>query len=1087
MKSEKMMSNLRKLQLFMSLPSWARSGAIFLFTAFLMFPTSFPAFADETIVDDFEDVSDWKANTAPDTNLDIAQDQGRDGMAMRLDFDFRGNRGFVIARKQLSMPLPENYAFTFYVRGNAPPNILEFKLIDPSGQNVWRAVQPHFQASDEWQKVTIKARHIHFAWGASSEPLREVGAIEFALATGEGGKGSLWIDGLAFEEQEVTDLFVLPIQVRSSTSVEGRTAEMAVDGYPTSSWKSGSVAEDQWYMIDFQKPTEFGGLIIDWDPVDYAEAYGVEISDDAQEWEEVYTVDFNNGGRDYVYLPDMDLRYIRLNLRKSSRGEGYGIRSITVQPYHFSSSLSRFFEAIAQNSPPGAFPRYFLGEQSYWTVVGVAGDTKKALINQDGMVEVDRETFSIEPFLYVGGELLTWHDVEASQHLSEGYLPIPSVEWRSGPIRLRVTALAAGEPGHSVLLLKYAITNEGPEKQIGSLFLALRPFQVTPPWQSLNITGGPAVIRDIAFDGTSVWVNDEKRVMSLTAPSGFGAARFSEGTITDFLQSGNLPGKVSVSDTFAKASGALEYRLEFDPGSTREVVVMVPLHSSRQTDLPTLSRDGQDELAEGEAIRLWNKSYDQTAERWRILLNRVSFDLPASARELIDVVRANLAYILINADGPALQPGPRAYERSWIRDGAFTSAALLRMGFPEEVRAYARWYATYQYPDGKIPCCVDRLGADSVPENDSNGQWLYTLAQYYRFSRDIGFLSEMWPSILKTVAYIEVLRNQRLTPEYELPENIVFRGLVPESISHEGYSSRPVHSYWDNLFVLLGLKEAAYMAQALGETEHAARFRELSEEFRSDLYTSVRHSMAMHGIDFFPGAAELGDFDFTATTIAVDPVGELRHLALEPFNRALEMYLENFDRRNNEEAPAGNYTPYEIRIVGTLIRLGMQSRAHELLQYFLTGQRPAAWNHWAEIVWHDYNDPRFIGDMPHTWIGAEFIRAIRSLFAYERLSDQSLVVAPGVPEAWVRSPEGVQIKRFPTYHGTLNYSLRLVDDGHVRLDMSGDIVVPPGGIVVISPRDAPLRNVTVNGTPVDTSTASEVTVKEFPAQVVLAY
>ncbi len=1081
------MLHLWRFRLLVAACSRMRRVIVYLFGVTLLLATSFSALANETIVDNFENVSGWKANTAPETSLDIALDQGRDGMAMRLDFDFHGNRGFIIARKEFSMPLPDNYAFTFYVRGNAPSNILEFKLIDPSGQNVWRAVRPDFEVSDEWQKVTIKARHIHFAWGASSEPLREVGAIEFALATGEGGKGSLWIDGLAFEEQEVTDLFVLPIQVRSSTSVEGRTAEMAVDGYPTSSWKSGSVAEDQWYMIDFQKPTEFGGLIIDWDPVDYAEAYGVEISDDAQEWEEVYTVDFNNGGRDYVYLPDMDARYIRLNLRKSSRGEGYGIRSLTVQPYQFSSSPSRFFEAIAQDSPLGAFPRYFLGEQSYWTVVGVAGDSKTALINQDGAVEVDRESFSIEPFLYVGGDLLTWYDVETSQYLSEGYLPIPSVEWRSGPIRLRVTALAAGEPGRSVLLLKYTVTNEGPEKQIGSLFLALRPFQVTPPWQALNITGGPTDIRDLAVEGTSVWVNDEKRVVSLTTPSGFGAARFSEGRITEFLQNGRVPEQGSVSDTFAKASGALEYRLEFAPGSTQEVVIMVPFHSVRQADLPALSRDGEGEVAHGEAMRLWNEAYGQTAERWRTMLNRVSFDLPAPADGLIDVLRTNLAYILINADGPALQPGPRAYERSWIRDGAFTSAALLRMGFLEEVRAYAQWYQTYQRPDGKIPCCVDRHGADSVPENDSNGQWLYTVSQYYRFSRDIGFLSEMWPSIVKAVEYIDILRNQRLTAEYESPENIVFRGLVPESISHEGYSSRPVHSYWDGLFVLLGLKEAAYMAQALGETEHAARFLKLSEDFRNDLYASVKLSADMHGIDFFPGAAELGDFDFTATTIAVDLADELEYLPRDLFDRALEMYLENFDRRKNAEVMGGNYTPYEIRIVGTLIRLAMQSRAHELLRYFLSDNRPAAWNHWAEIVWHDYNDPRFIGDMPHTWIGAEFIRAIRNLFAFERTSDHSLIVAAGVPEEWARAPEGLQIKRLPTYHGTLNYSLRLVDDGHVRIDMSGDVVVPPGGIIVTSPMDAPLRSVTVNGVAVDTFTENEVTVREFPAKVVLGF
>jgi hypothetical protein len=47
---------------------------------------------------------------------------------------------------------------------------------------------------------------------------------------------------------------------------------------------------------------------------------------------------------------------------------------------------------------------------------------------------------------------------------------------------------------------------------------------------------------------------------------------------------------------------------------------------------------------------------------------------------------------------------------------------------------------------------------------------------------------------------------------------------VPESISHEGYASQPRHSYWDNFFVLRGLKDAAAMAAMLGEDAEAERF-----------------------------------------------------------------------------------------------------------------------------------------------------------------------------------------------------------------------------------------------------------------------
>ena len=41
--------------------------------------------------------------------------------------------------------------------------------------------------------------------------------------------------------------------------------------------------------------------------------------------------------------------------------------------------------------------------------------------------------------------------------------------------------------------------------------------------------------------------------------------------------------------------------------------------------------------------------------------------------------------------------------------------------------------------------------------------------------------------------------------------------------------------------------------------------------------------------------------------------------------------------------------------------------------------------------------PKFIGDMPHTWVGSGFVEAVRDLFAYEREDDRALVLAAGIP------------------------------------------------------------------------------------------
>src|SRR3546814_11135683 len=65
----------------------------------------------------------------------------------------------------------------------------------------------------------------------------------------------------------------------------------------------------------------------------------------------------------------------------------------------------------------------------------------------------------------------------------------------------------------------------------------------------------------------------------------------------------------------------------------------------------------------------------------------------------------------------------------------------------------------------------------------------------------------MWPHVLGAFEYMEKLRLSERT-EANRAKNPAFYGLMPESISHEGYSAKPMHSYWDDFWALRGYKDA---------------------------------------------------------------------------------------------------------------------------------------------------------------------------------------------------------------------------------------------------------------------------------------
>ena len=464
----------------------------------------------------------------------------------------------------------------------------------------------------------------------------------------------------------------------------------------------------------------------------------------------------------------------------------------------------------------------------------------------------------------------------------------------------------------------------------------------------------------------------------------------------------------------------------------------MPLHDTKPSCLPN------------DCNARWASAQLESARTsWTNDLSHVGIQLPTSASRITESIRSNLAYILINRDGPSIQPGSRSYERSWIRDGSLTSAALLRLGHAKEVKEFLEWYAGYQFANGKIPCCVDARGSDPVPENDSHGEFIYLVAEYYRHTGDRATLEKMWPHVENAYRFMDSLRLSRKTAEFETADKRVFYGLLPQSISHEGYSAKPMHSYWDDFFALRGFKDVAEIAQILGKPD-TARYKSVRDEFQSDLHRSITLAMQQHHIDYVPGAAELGDFDATSTTIALNPAGELG-TSIEPaIRRTFDRYYAESMQRSRGLKPWTAYTPYEWRTVGSFIRLGQRQRAQDMMNFFFQGQRPKEWHQWGEVVYRNKDTASFIGDMPHTWVGSDYIRSVLDMFAYERDNDSSLVIGAGVPASWIRDENGIRITGLSTHYGPLSYTMRATSTG-VKVRIESGLRIPKGGIVIQSP------------------------------------
>ena len=736
----------------------------------------------ERVLDDFDDLSAWSVAATDDVKAALRASSGPNGNAACLDFDFGRVTGYVALRRKLPIEFPARYDLGFDVRGEMAPNALQVKFSDASGDNVWWAQRSEYRPPAEWQRLRLRQRQIEFAWGPTSDRvLRRTEWVEFVVASGSGGgKGSVCVDRLTLRELAPAPAAAPVPLVRASSSRPGHAPfaglVAAPDAAPTAAkgdvldWQPASRGDAQPTLtIDYGSAQEFSALLLHWRPGAAASRYTIEQSDDGVAWRSLQRVERAGGALQALWVGESEARFLRL--RFDRHAAPIALRGVELRN---ALSPNAFFTALAPRAPRGSYPRAYVGEQSYWTVLGVEGARIASLLSEDGVLEPLPGIGALEPLLVVDGRRLAWSDVQIEHSLADGELPMPRVRWRAGDIELEIAAFGDGTPDVAQALASYRVRNRGARTRHVTLALAWRPFQANPPTQFLAHPGGASELRELAWDGRALQVNGTARLLPLTRPDAVRLEPLAAGPVPDWLaQTGvKQAGAQRLVDPAGYASAALSYRLVLKPGGERTIGAALPISGAAKPPSAV-------EFAQREA---------RAMRTWRERLGDVRLRGGDEVQEVSRTLRAALGHILVNRSGPAIQPGARAYARSWIRDGAMTSSALLRLGRDDVARDFLRWYAPFQFANGKVPCCATERGADPVPENDSHGELAFAAADLWHYTHDAALARELWPHVRAAVAYMETLRQSQRTEANRSGERAGYFGMMPPSISHEGLS-----------------------------------------------------------------------------------------------------------------------------------------------------------------------------------------------------------------------------------------------------------------------------------------------------------
>ena len=429
-------------------------------TLFAIATPSLPAFANPPkTIDDFTDASRWKVVASDGVELKCSESPeaaGEHSSTLRLDINFVTGAGYAGIRRELPLDLPPNFELGFSIRGDLPPNNLEFKLIDATGETVWWVNRRTFEFPHDWTRLTSRRRHFQFAWGPSDAPLTRAAAIEIVISSAQGGHGTIYLDDLTFrplpESKKYEGTPTLSASSQASPEPRRRLHSTAIQK-PNGSRprtivrpRSRSISALHANLavlssIGTQPHT----------PTNTRLSSRMTVKTGRPLEPSPPRLVAGNSSR----FPILKREQSAWRCPLADDADHVAIRDIEVLPLDTSRDANAFAAEIAKRAPRGHYPRSILGEGLFWTVVGAPADDHEALFSEDGAAEVDHQAFSIEPFLYCDGQFHTWADATTTQSLAAGFAPVPTVTRAYDKLKLAITAAADGNRNNSSLLLNY--------------------------------------------------------------------------------------------------------------------------------------------------------------------------------------------------------------------------------------------------------------------------------------------------------------------------------------------------------------------------------------------------------------------------------------------------------------------------------------------------------------------------------------------------------------------------------------------------------------------------------------------------------
>jgi hypothetical protein len=416
---------------------------------------------------------------------------------------------------------------------------------------------------------------------------------------------------------------------------------------------------------------------------------------------------------------------------------------------------------------------------------------------------------------------------------------------------------------------------------------------------------------------------------------------------------------------------------------------------------------------------------------------------------------------------PAFQVGPTCYRALFVVDGAFLLETAAMLGAGDQARNGVAYLLTFQQPDGQIKV-ISRFypGAHTEQFHKENGICIWTCLRQAQLTQDKAWLASVWPQLTRVAESIRQMRQRTLSNDSPLDDGLIPPGYADGGIGGVEYEYTNV--YWN----LIGLRAFIAGARWLGRLDEAAAWQKEYDSFATAFRRAAARDMKTdpQGNRYLPirmdgqDLAQRAQWGFCHAVYPGqlfgkdDPLVAGNLAMLRATERQGMVYGTGWDA-------TGIWTYFASFYAHAWLWQGNGSKAVDLLYAFANHAAPL-------LVWREEQSlkgEKFkkVGDMPHNWASAEFVRLAVHLLAMDR--GDELHLFEGLPPAWTKPDMATKLAGIATPFGELHMELKIAADGRtarlrvrplrdasckkVVVHLSGWAARDPNAVIELDPKE----------------------------------